>query len=344
MSSANTQQSPSDIAIVICTYNPDEQTFSRTLKAVESLKIPHFLKIECVVVDNNSSTSISELSYVQSFLKNCTWAKLITEYNQGLTFARIAGVISTTAPIIIFFDDDNEPTQDYLQIVNNCLEEHRCIAALGPGKIHVEFLEPVSDWFKKNFSGYFQERNAEYTEYGCLIGKWTDFYPFGTGLVVKREVFEKYYENFQAGKLNSTDRKGNSLSSGGDIQIVWQAVNMGLAAGICSELNIKHLIPKKRSNLQYIKRLRFGTAASYLPALLSSFPAQKEKALVAIPSDRQILHDIVNLILRRSLKFKYKILIIDLAHYLGGVVGTLQAIGCCERHWIYKVVKLLRLE
>ncbi|NMG05955.1 glycosyltransferase [Brasilonema sp. UFV-L1] len=333
-----------DIAIIICTFNPEQHIFSRVLKAVENLEIKDMF-LECVIVDNNSATPVTEITCVRHFLEKCRWAKVITESQQGLSFARITGVKLTTAPIIVFFDDDNEPAPDYLQAIKNCLDKHHCIAALGPGKVTVEFLEPVSDWFEKNCSKHFQERNTEYTQYGCVPATWTDFYPFGTGLVVKREVFEKYYQAFQLGKLASTGRKGNNLSSGEDIQIVWEAVKMGLAAGVSPDLKIKHLIPGKRATLKYIRRLTFGTASSYMPALIGSFPSEKEKALAAIPSNKTILHNIFKIIRRRIFKFQYKLLLIDLAHYVGEVVGTLRSVDFNEKsHFIYQVVKILKIE
>ncbi|MBW4630334.1 MAG: glycosyltransferase family 2 protein [Iphinoe sp. HA4291-MV1] len=338
-------ESVPDVAIIICTYNPDAKIFSRVLDAIKALVFPDNLVVECILVDNNSQSSIHEMPCVKDFLEQSPWAKVIKESQQGLIFARITGVKSTTAPIIVFFDDDNEPAPDYLQAIKNCLDKHHCIAALGPGKVTVEFLEPVSDWFEKNFSKHFQERNTEYTQYGCVPATWTDFYPFGTGLVVKREVFQKYYQAFTEGRLASIGRKGNNLSSGEDIQIVWEAVKMGLAAGISPDLKIKHLIPSQRATLKYIKRLTFGTASSYMPALIGSFPSEKIKALAAIPSKKTIVHNLFKLIRRRVLRFQYKLLLIDLAHYIGDVVGTLRSVEYDERsHFIYKLVEILNIE
>jgi glycosyltransferase involved in cell wall biosynthesis len=50
------------ISILICTYNPDEQIFRRTLKSVESLILREDIPVECIIVDNNSTLPVSQLS------------------------------------------------------------------------------------------------------------------------------------------------------------------------------------------------------------------------------------------------------------------------------------------
>lgn len=333
-----------DIAIIICTFNPEDPIFSRVLKAVEKLESKDIL-LECVIVDNNSSTPITEMASVQTFLQQCSWAKIIRETKQGLTFARIAGVKSTTAPIIVFFDDDNEPDSSYLEGVLQCFDRYPCVAAWGPGKITVEYLESVPDWFAKQFSAYsFQARDSQYTEYGRLMAKWVDFYPFGTGLVVKREILEKYYQAVATGKLLTKGREGNSLSSSEDLQIVWEAVKLGFAAGTSPELRLTHLIPGRRSNWRYVKRLAYGCAMSYMPALIESFPSEKEKALASIPSNKTILRNIGQIIKRNIFKFKYKILLVQLAEYIGDLVGMLHVTGANKHYWIYSLVKILHLD
>ncbi len=348
----NIMSATHDIAIVICTYNPEERLFARTLKAVEQLEIPKSLTVECVIVDNNSSTPLIQLSYVKDFLESCSWAKVITESKQGLSYARITGFKSTTSPIIILFDDDNEPDKNYLKAAVDCLNQYHCLAALGPGKVNVEFIDPVSDWVDKNLRGHFQEKFFQHTQYGCVMENWMDFYPLGTGLVVKREALEKYCQEFAAGRLASSDRKGSSLSSGGDLQIVWEAVKMGFAAGSSPELQITHLVPGKRSNLKYVMRLSFGATSSYVQAIIESFPSEKEKSLETIPSNIIIFLKMIIVILTRIFKSKNtlspvvlsKLLLIDLAKYTGEVVGTLRAAKYTDWHWIYNIVKLLKLD
>lgn len=332
------------LSVVICTYNPDEKLLKRALLAVAEQYIPSDSTIECVIVDNNSATPVAGLACVRAFLERCGWARVVIEPRQGLTNARIAGIASTRASVICFVDDDNELAKGYFASALRILAERECIAVLGPGKVVVEYLEPVSEWFAHTFSHHFQERDASRLAYGSAGATWMDFYPPGSGMIVRRNAVEQYRQAFLAGRLFVLDREGINLSSGGDTQIVWEATKMGLAAGISPELQLTHIVPASRSNLRYIKRLCFGTSSSYLPALVNSFPSEKEKWLPSIPSNRRIIVDAVTIIVRHILRLKFDILPIALASFLGSLVGLLRASGSSERGWIYRWVEFLELK
>lgn len=333
-----------EIGIAICTYNPDERLLQRTLNAVASLEIPSELRIECVIVDNHSDRPVSELPLVREFLSCCRWARVTVERRPGLSYARIAAIDSTTATLLCFVDDDNEPARDYLSAALRILSKHPCIGAIGPGKVSVDFVDPVSDWFARRFSHHFQEKDREGLAYGSVAATWTDYYPAGSCMVVRREVLTRYRSRFLAGELAASDRVGQSLSSGGDTQIVWEAVKMGLAAGVSSELRLTHMIPGTRSNLHYVKRLCYGTSSSYLPALVSCFPAEKSRYLRTVPSDSRIARAAIKIIACHVLQMRFKLLPIELAVFFGSLIGNLRATGTSDRAWVQSCVKLLRLE
>ena len=322
--------------IAICTYNPDPRLLARTLNAVAALQLP--VPVECVIVDNASDRAVAELPVVRDFLARCPWARVVTEAKPGLSYARIAAVNATTAPLLCFVDDDCEPASDYLAIALRILDDKRCIGALGPGEVVVEYVDPVPDWFAARFTHHFQEKHHDGLTYGCVSASWTDYYPPGSCMVVRREVLTRYRDAFLGGELSASDRTGDSLASGGDTQIVWEAVKLGFAAGISSNLRIRHLIPAKRSNLRYMKRLSFGTSSSYLPALIGSFPA--ERAKYAAPANAQIASGALKLIARHVLRMRLKFLPIELAAYLGRITGTLRATGE-RRRWVDRCVRLL---
>lgn len=312
------------ISILICTYNPDEQIFRRTLNSVASLNLLVELPIECIIIDNNSHVPIGELAYVREFLDRCHWARIITEKQQGLTFARIAGIEASSNSIGIFIDDDNEVVPTYIETVIDLFSKYTGVGAWGPGNVTVEFMGAVSDWFRDNFQDVFQKRHVRFNEYGCVPEMWMSFYPFGTGLCVRREILEKYCTEVKNGNLSSSDRKGKALSSGGDIQLVWEGIKMGLAAGIAPGLSVNHLIPANRSTLAYVKRLNFGTAASSLPCQYSSFPNLKSVETSAPATTSDIMLVIIKTTIKYFLKFKLNLLATDLASYLGSVYGEYQ--------------------
>lgn len=311
-------------SLLVCTYNPDEQAFRRTLKSIESLVFPVDTPVECIIVDNNSSTPIIQLDYVQEFIRDCSWSKVIKETQQGLTFARIAAFQATRNSVIVFVDDDNEISSLYLKELAALFAKYPSVAAWGPGKVNVELMDDVSGWFSNNCKRFFQENHIRHDEYGCVPETWTSFYPYGTGLTIKREVMERYYSKVKSGSFSSTGRQGKSLSSGEDNQIVWEAIKMGCAAGVSPSLVITHLIPAHRANLDYVKRLSFGTAFSFLPCLVDSFPEAKPWVLAATPNSLSIVRAVIRKTIQHIIKLEFRMLTIDLANYLGGVSSHYQ--------------------
>lgn len=314
------------VSILVCTHNPNEQIFERVLRSIESLKIPIGVPVECIIVDNNSHISVEQMVCVRDFLKNCDWAKVIQEPLAGLTFARIAGFQASVNNLVLFVDDDNQISDSYLQALVDLFKKYPSVAAWGPGTVDVEFMGEVSDWFSNNFKYIFQDRHAKYPEYGCVPEAWASFYPFGTGLAVRRWVLDKYCDQFKKGNLCSLDRKGKDLSSGGDTQIVWEAIKMDYAAGVAPTLAVKHLISVNKSNLGYVKRLAFGTSYSYFTCLISSFPDLKAVTVKSLPTTGAILRRVIRKIIKYSMKFQFGLLIVDLADYLGVESGHYQSV------------------
>jgi glycosyltransferase involved in cell wall biosynthesis len=312
------------ISILICTYNPDEQIFRRTLKSVESLILREDIPVECIIVDNNSTLPVSQLIFVREFLDRCPWVRVIQEVQQGLTFARVAGFRASNNECIVFIDDDNEVSASYVEVLADLFTKYLSVCAWGPGTVNVEFMDNVSEWFSNTFKHLFQERQAKYNQYGCLPETWASFYPFGTGLAVRREVLARYCDEVESGNLSAVDRKGKSLSSGGDMQIVWEGIKMGYAAGVAPKLAVNHLIPSSRSNLEYIKRLSFGTADTYYPCFNDSFPEMKSSIVADMPSSYLIVKSVFRKIVAHFIKLKLRLLKIDLAQYLGATSGFYQ--------------------
>jgi glycosyltransferase involved in cell wall biosynthesis len=315
------------LGILICTYNPDERIFWRTLKSVEALILPDDILIECVIVDNNSPSPVEQLPYVQTFLEKCPWARVIREPQQGVAFARITGMAQMPSSAIVFIDTDNEVAPNYLQVAADFLKQYPHIAAVGPGNVTVDFLDTVSEWFANSFrASMFQEKHVDTVEYACIPATWLNCYPIGTGLVLRKAVFDAYHQAFQQGQFTATGRLGQSLASGEDIQMIWQAIKMGYAVGICPDLKVTHLIPASRSNLDYVKRLCFGSASSYPPCLVGSFPEMKSSIVNSMPTTASILQTLLKKTIKGSIELKFSSLLIDLAGYLGDLSGKYQAI------------------
>jgi glycosyltransferase involved in cell wall biosynthesis len=263
-----------NVSVIICTYNPEERIFKRCLNAIQNFNTQN-LQVEVLLVDNNSSTDLQNIPYIKQFLNNCTHAKYLVENKAGLTNARICGYQNATAPILVFFDDDNEPHKNYLQVAHQILTSKLNVGMIGPGKIEVDFIDGSNKWLEKR-RPLFQQINLSEAKYEADVSTYHHFYPYGTGLVVTKSVMKNYVEAIvNNGKIS--DRNGDSLISGGDVQIVWSGVKMGFAAGRNPMLSLNHIIPKNRTTEKYVKKLNYFTSFSSTMTYLGVFPEKEQE-------------------------------------------------------------------
>jgi glycosyltransferase involved in cell wall biosynthesis len=313
------------ISIIICTHNPDRAVFSRCLQAVSQLDCGNEIESEIIIVDNNSQPPVADIDYVKEFLSRYKHRRLVQESKPGLTYARLAGFYQSKGQAIVFFDDDNLPQPDYLAKVVRLLDRYPQVAVWGPGIVEVVWEDGVSDW-TRSFAGVFQERKRQHTEFGLVVG-WPHFFPPGTGMVVGRTVLERYAEQVERGQLSAEDRCGKRMTSGGDGQIVWSAVKMGLCAGISPDLGLRHFIARRKANLGYICRMIFGVMASGQIALVESFPGEKEKIGGSLPSTTKFYALVVLEIFKTILLFRVRRGSVHLVGQLGEFYGKNLAIN-----------------
>lgn len=247
-----------NFSIITCTYNPPQKIFNRLTKSIDDLEVPDNSKIEWLIIDNNSNPPLSEADYI----REKPFTRIIYEPKQGLTNARIRGISEAKYDWVVFFDDDNEPAKDYLIEIKNIILSNKKIACLGPGIINVEFIGNVKSNWVKNKKDEFQERCFVETQ----ICKEPDceFLPPGTGLIIKKDCLSSYLEKINSGKYTMTDRKGNSLISGGDTQMVLDILKQGFYSGIIPGMKLNHLISAKKAKRKYLLRLKYWTASSYI--------------------------------------------------------------------------------
>jgi glycosyltransferase involved in cell wall biosynthesis len=255
---------PKGFSIVICSYNPDVCVLKRVLNAVHSLR-PPILPVEVIIIDNNSTQPLLQLETVSQFLHGGLHRKCLVESEPGLTTARLRGVAEAVYEWVVFFDDDNEPEESYLIHLLDAIQKYPQVACWGPAHVEVELLNRnANDWVQQK-KELFQQRCWGKTEFG-VSNVWQNYFPYGTGLVVHQNVLQEYRNRIAEGRYNLTDRKGKSLSSGGDLQIVLTATNLGMPVGSVDLMRINHLIISKKSTIQYLVKQVYGTSSSYVAA------------------------------------------------------------------------------
>lgn len=264
-------------SIITCTYNPDLGIFKRLVKAINNLNKNKDNNFEWIIVDNNSTIPIIQISFIKDALEQNKNYKIVNETTPGLTSARIKGVKESKYDWIVFFDDDNEPDKDYLIEAGEVITGNGQVACWGPGIIKVVF-HGKNNWITK-YKHIYQERSVKgiktYRE-----KKWMAGYPQGTGQIIKKELFFDYINKVTEGIYSMSDRQGRSLSSGGDVQIVLNVIKEGFKVGTSGNLLLKHHIDKSKGNFRYLFKLIYGMASSAILSQIQVFPENKKKILV----------------------------------------------------------------
>jgi len=258
-----------NLSVVICTYNPDREVFTRVMDSISALQRPKEGFVEFILVDNNSTFSLTEMDAVDRFLRVPN-ARLVKETKQGHAFARQKGIKEAKYEVVVFFDDDNEPPSDYLLQMASLFQAFPNVGVWGPGRVEVMFFGQVPAWIPFN-KGEFQAKNLGIRQFAC-VKDWLSMYPPGTGFAVRTSVLKNYLQQCETGMYTDAGRTGGATSSAEDVQIVFEAVKMGFAAGTDPSLSINHLIIARKATYQYLKKLRFGMSSAFAKAYCECFP------------------------------------------------------------------------
>jgi hypothetical protein len=246
------------ISVIICTHNPREDYLERTLQGLKSQTLP-LHQWELLLIDNASETRLAERW-------DLSWhpqARHILERTLGLTPARLRGIEDSAAELLVFVDDDNILSPDYLRSVISISDERPYIGAFGASSVP-EFETPPPDCVT-NYLGYLAVDEIKQDYWLNLPLTESKAVPFGAGLSVRRSVAEAYRQAAHKDPLRRRlGRIGTGLGSREDQDMALCAIDLGMGLGRFRCLRLTHLIPPQRVSEDYIVRLVSEAAASLI--------------------------------------------------------------------------------
>ena len=225
-----------EISVIVCAHNPRRAYLQRVLDALrdQTLRLEQW---ELLLIDNACREPLA-LSWDLSWHSN---AAHVREDELGLTPARLRGISEARGEILVFVDDDNVLSSNYLE---NALEIARQWPLLGVwgGTIKGEFevqpepcVEPLLGYLcLREFSKPIWSNNAE---------DWRA-QPSGAGLCSRAVVGKFYAEQLTREPLRRRlGRIGQSLSSGEDSDLIQTSCDLGFGFGNFPQLllGIMHL-------------------------------------------------------------------------------------------------------
>ena len=244
------------ISVIICTHNPREDYLKKTLDALRDQTFPKE-DWELLLIDNASKKLLSE-KWDLSWHPNSIH---IREEELGLTPARLRGIKESKGEILVFVDDDNLLYKNYLEKSIQLLEDNTKLGCIGAGIIRPEFEQEPEAHLRK-YCDCLALRDITRAEWSNNPDK--AHRPYGAGLVVIKRVAKEYVKSVSSSSIKrKLGRNGENLLSGEDDEFSFVTCEMGYGIGVFPDLKVTHLIPIRRTKLDYLIRITEGHGYSY---------------------------------------------------------------------------------
>jgi glycosyltransferase involved in cell wall biosynthesis len=235
-----------DVAVIVPTYNRGANLAAMIPRLLDQDAGP--VRYEVLVVDNNSNDNTRAV--VQDAIARDTTGRLryVFEPRQGVSYARNTGVEQTSAPIVVFIDDDGVPGRDWVRTMKEAFDAHPEAHVIG-GRIKPDPATRLPAWMRVDHCGplalqdrpraaYINARQAS----ACLLG---------ANLGVRRHVFDRV-GNFSPDYPRGQDREWEMR--------VWRAGMQGL---YLPGIDVIAHIPADRLTRRYHRRWQATTAMNH---------------------------------------------------------------------------------
>ncbi len=249
------------ISIVICCHNSEER-IPKVLQNLLEQEYDSGINWEVLLIDNASKDRTSEVAR-ELWDHPEIELRTIDEPNPGLSNARQKGLAEARFEIVSLIDDDNWVEKHWVEKVYRHMAENPNIGILG-GRGEADFEEEAPAWFTDFQDAYAVGPQAEQSgrHYTIL---------YGAGLNIRKSAWEHLKSNNFEFLLS--DRKGTSLSSGGDSELCLAALCAGYELYYDEDLRFVHQMPAGRVQWDYLIKLQkaFGRAAPVANIYFSFF-------------------------------------------------------------------------
>jgi len=247
------------ISIIVCCYNSSFR-LPETIKYLANQKVSNDVKWEIIIVDNNSNDNTAEIAK-KEWNKYSTLAeyRIVKETKPGLTFARKRGILESKYDVLIFCDDDNSFNEDYIMESIQFLEKYSHVGIVGGKSIPVYETTPERYFFESNGPnalGCLDLGNEILiTNNQGLLKEYPTVAPIGTGMAIRKSVALQYLKRLAESNTEITDRKGDSLSGGGDNEMNIIAILNGWELAYNPRMVLNHIISANRLTIPYLCKM-----------------------------------------------------------------------------------------
>ena len=250
------------VDICICTHNPRIDVLERVMKSIFNQQVTDGHTFSVLIVDNLSDPPISESIFGKTNGPKIT-TKLIREPSPGIARARVMAANSTSAEWILFVDDDNELSPDYVSNGFDIISKHPTLGCFGGKLLLPDSVKPPK--WSHPFLPYLGIKDCGKVRIERLSEEWGHWEPPTAGAFVHRDVLQEYLrrsiasENFFrlgeiAGKLLRCE----------DSILMRSAASVGRSNAYEPSLVLWHHLAPLRFRFRYLLRLMYGYGISHV--------------------------------------------------------------------------------
>ena len=228
-----------DVSICIATYRRPEG-LSRLLASLERLKLPIGIRIETIVVDNDSDASAASIALSRS--GSIEPLHYCVEPRRNIALARNQALSEASGEWILFIDDDEVADENWISEYLKLVEREPCDGAFGPGLPRFEVSG--RGWLDID-TFYARRRHA--TGQPLDVG---DLYT--SNALVRRRLFDG----------RSFD-PAYGLTGGSDSELFGRMLRSGAFFLWCDDARVVEFVPPERHRLGWLAQRAFRGGCVY---------------------------------------------------------------------------------
>lgn len=246
--------------VCICTHDPRPDIFRLVLMSLAH-QTAEKGSFRVVIIDNASTPPLTADDYAVLTDAGIE-AALVREPTLGNVFSRARAYQATKSDWILFVDDDNELSPDYIATGLEIIRNRPELGCFG-GKLELPEGLVVPHWMK-SLLPFLAIRDYGDKEITNIADHWGEWEPVTAGGFINRAILGLYAKRiFNDPATHVLGRKGkNTLNSCEDSLMMAGAFPLGLACSYQPSLRLNHHVRVERFQLSYLLHLMSGFGKS----------------------------------------------------------------------------------
>lgn len=239
------------LSLIIATYNRSAQLLVALRSVAAQTAVPE--EWECIVVDNNSSDDTQRVFGDFAGEHPSLNLRIVTETNQGLSYARNRGIAESRGEYVAVIDDDERVNPEFIRAYTDLFDAHPDCVAAG-GRVVPEYPSGRPAWMSR----FTEKPVANPTDWGCEVRPFpAGRIPAGGNMAFRRDALLRY-----GGFDTSLGRVGSKLTGGEESDLFERMADDGVRFTYVPDAIIWHIIPSEKLTADYFARLSFNTGVS----------------------------------------------------------------------------------